>query len=163
LPLSEDEMREWAERTAERIGALRPSRVLDIGCGSGLLLFRLAPHCAHYTGTDISGKALYNLVWQLPVQKLELPVRLLQRPAADSSGVGDSAFDAVILSSVVQYFPGVDSLLRVLAGATKAVRPGGFVFVGDVRTLPLLEAFHASVQLYQAPDDLPVEELRRRV
>ena len=30
-------------------------------------------------------------------------------------------------------------------------RPGGAVFVGDVRSLPLLEAFHASVELFQAP------------
>jgi methylase of polypeptide subunit release factors len=32
--------------------------VLEIGCGSGLLLFRLAPHCAQYHGTDLSQKAI---------------------------------------------------------------------------------------------------------
>src|SRR5262249_43222076 len=63
LPLAEEEMREWVERTVERIWALRPSRVLEIGCGTGLLLFRLAPHCTQYTATDVSGQALNSLLW----------------------------------------------------------------------------------------------------
>src|SRR5262249_7463865 len=48
-------------------------------------------------------------------------------------------------------FPGMDYFLRVLDGIfNKALRPGGSVFIGDVRSLPLLAAFHASVQLYKA-------------
>ncbi len=69
----------------------------------------------------------------------------------------------VVLNSVVQYFPGVDYLVKVLAGAVAAVAPGGAVFVGDVRSLPLLEAFHASVQLHRAAGSLPAAELARRV
>src|SRR5262249_48850342 len=61
------------------------------------------------------------------------------------------------------YFPGIDYLLRVLEGAVRATRPGGFVFVGDVRNLTLLEAFHASVQIHQAPETLPSEQLLQRI
>src|SRR5262249_32183789 len=43
LPIPTEEMREWVDRTCERILALSPTRVLDIGCGTGLLLFRIAP------------------------------------------------------------------------------------------------------------------------
>jgi amino acid adenylation domain-containing protein len=163
LPIPEEEMREWLEHTVARIQALRPARVLEIGCGTGLLLFRIAADCAHYTGTDISGQALYSLLWQLPRQPFELPVRLLQRPADDFSGFADGALDAVVLNSVVQYFPDVDYLLKVLAEAVRVVRPGGHIFVGDVRNRALLEAFHASVQLRQASDSLPVEQLVQRV
>jgi amino acid adenylation domain-containing protein len=163
LPLGEEEMREWAERTAERIRALRPARVLEIGCGTGLLFFRLAPHCTHYTATDVSAKALYSLLWQMPNRKLDLPLTLLQRPADDFSGFGEGQFDAVVLNSVVQYFPGIDYLLRVLEGAVRATRPGGSVFVGDVRSLALLEAFHASVELDRAPAGLAAGELLQRV
>jgi acyl carrier protein len=67
----------------------------------------------------------------------------------------------VILNSVVQYFPSVAYLLRVLEGAVSATRSGGFVFVGDVRSLPLLEAFHTSVELAKADDALSLEELRQ--
>jgi acyl carrier protein len=37
------------------------------------------------------------------------------------------------------------------------------VFLGDVRSLPLLEAFHLSVVLCRAPDAWPTERLRRAV
>jgi cyclopropane fatty-acyl-phospholipid synthase-like methyltransferase len=43
-------MQEWVDRTVERILSLQPQRVLEIGCGMGLLLFRIAPHCSYYFG-----------------------------------------------------------------------------------------------------------------
>jgi acyl carrier protein len=69
----------------------------------------------------------------------------------------------VILNSVVQYFPSIDYLVRVLEGAVEALAPGGFIFIGDVRTLPLLQAFHASVQLERAEPSLSCEQLQQRV
>ncbi|WP_420128652.1 amino acid adenylation domain-containing protein, partial [Longimicrobium sp.] len=71
--------------------------------------------------------------------------------------------DVVIVNSVAQYFPDLDYLLRVLDGAAAALRPGGRIFLGDVRSLPLAGAFHASVELTRASDDLSVERLRDRV
>ena len=56
----------------------------------------------------------------------------------------------MILNSVVQYFPSIEYLVRVLEGAVQAVAEGGYIFVGDVRSLPLLEAFHTSVELQRA-------------
>jgi hypothetical protein len=44
-----------------------------------------------------------------------------------------------------------------------AAAPGGRVFLGDLRSLPLLEAFHASVQLQQADEAAPLDELRERI
>ena len=85
------------------------------------------------------------------------------RPADDFGGIPPREFDTVVLNSVVQYFPSVDYLLRVLEGAVEAVSDGGAVFVGDVRSLPLLEALHLSVELERAKDALPIEELLRRV
>ena len=69
----------------------------------------------------------------------------------------------MILNSVVQYFPHIDYLLRVLEGAIDRVKAGGRVFVGDVRSLPLLEAFHASVEVARAEASCTRGELRQRV
>jgi hypothetical protein len=44
-----------------------------------------------------------------------------------------------------------------------AAAPGGRIFLGDRRSLPLLAAFHASVQLQQADAATPLAELRERV
>jgi len=68
-----------------------------------------------------------------------------------------------VILNPLQYFPSLDYLLRVLEGAVRAVAPGGFIFIGDVRSLPLLSAFHASVQLYQADPTLDRLQLQQRV
>ncbi|MCA1593880.1 MAG: phosphopantetheine-binding protein [Acidobacteria bacterium] len=162
LPIPAEEMREWIDQAVERILSLKPSRVLEIGCGSGLLLLRLASHCSHYWGTDFSPAALALLRRQLA--ESELPqVTLNQRLADDFQGMEAEAFDAVVLNSVAQYFPSIEYLLRVLEGAVKVVSAGGSIFVGDVRSLPLLEALHTSIELHRAPASLPVARLRQRV
>jgi len=156
-PIPAEEMREWVDDAVERILLLEPKRALEIGCGTGLLLFNLAPHCESYVGTDFSPAALSYVRQQLAGDDR---VVLLERRADDFRDVEPNSFDTVILNSVVQYFPSVVYLLRVLEDAVRATRSGGFVFVGDVRSLPLLEAFHTSVELAKADGSLSPEELQ---
>ncbi|MCP4274390.1 MAG: AMP-binding protein, partial [Gammaproteobacteria bacterium] len=57
-PIPRAEMKEWLDGTVDRIVSKNPKRILEIGCGTGMLLFKVAPYCDHYTGTDISSHAL---------------------------------------------------------------------------------------------------------
>jgi ubiquinone/menaquinone biosynthesis C-methylase UbiE len=161
-PYSEAEMREWADETASRITARDPHEVLEIGCGTGMVLFRLAPRCGVYWATDVSAGAIDRVQAHAREGAAE-HVRLLVREAADFSGIPDASFDAVVINSVVQELPSVEYLARVLEGAARAVRPGGFIFVGDIPNLRLLEMFHLSVESVKAPAALPIAELRQRV
>src|SRR4051794_35106591 len=167
LPIREAEMKEWVERTVERLLAGAPRRVLEIGCGTGMLLLRVArrtPAVEAVTAavaTDFSPEALAWVRNRLDAEGLS-HVTLLQRPADDFTGLDGAAFDLVVLNSVVQYFPSLDYLLRVLTGAVAAAAPGGRIFLGDLRSLPLLAAFHASIQLQQADAATPLAELRQR-
>ena len=157
-----EEMREWVEHTVGHILAHGPRRVLEIGCGTGLLLSRVAPHCERYVGTDVSPNALAYVRGRL--DEWGAPhAELLQRPAEDFSWFDGEPFDLVVLNSVVQYFPDVRHLLRVLDGVMRVVAPGGAVFLGDIRSLPLLEAFHTSVELSRAHASTTAAQLRRRV
>src|SRR6185295_2631520 len=161
-PIPAEEMQEWVEGTVDRILAERPTRVLEIGCGTGLLLFRIVPHVVRYRGIDFSRIALDQLGRRLADRHLP-HVELEQRAADDFSGIEPETFDAVILNSVAQYFPSVEYLVSVLEGAIRTLTPGGFLFVGDVRSLPLLESFQYGLDLHLASPSLPVAQLRRRV
>ena len=163
-PLPPEEMREWVDRTVDRILSLQPSRALEIGCRTGLVLLRVAPRCSRYTGTDFSASVIAQLEEAIRRPEVRLPpIQLFARSAEDFQGIPPRDFDTVIFNSVIQYFPSVEYLLRVMEGAVEAVSDGGSIFIGDVRSLPLLEAFHLSVELERAPASLPLEELRRRV
>ena len=153
-PIPSEQMRIWVESTVERIKALRPKSIWEIGCGTGLLLFRLAPGSDRYYGTDISQTALNFLDQQLSELICSFHNSgLTARQRTSSIPIARYQFDAVVLNSVIQYFPDLDYLMTVLEGAIQSVRPGGAVFVGDVRSLPLLEAFHASVEMFKADDE----------
>jgi amino acid adenylation domain-containing protein len=163
-PIPTSQMQEWLDSTLRRIQAQQPDSLLEIGSGTGLLLFNLAPAVKRYLATDFSTEVLEYLREVMSRTDRRLPhLELLSRTADDFRGIPAKSFAGVILNSVVQYFPGVDYLLRVLSGAVETARPGGFVFVGDVRSQPLLEAFHLSVELRKAAETLATSKLRDRV
>ena len=85
-PIPEAAMREQVEATVARLRALGATRVLEIGCGTGLLLFRLAPDCERYWATDFSATALAGLEAELA--RAPLPqVQLWARAADDFTGI----------------------------------------------------------------------------
>ncbi|MER8504851.1 amino acid adenylation domain-containing protein [Mesorhizobium sp. M0204] len=151
-PLPQADMREWVEATVARIAALSPRRVLEIGCGTGLLALRLAPGTERYAGIDFSEIALSGLAGQ---SDLPEALELHHLRADELSGFAAASFDTVILNSVVQYFPSLDYLVTVLEQARRVLAPGGALFLGDLRNLALLEAFHADVAMARAAADEP--------
>src|SRR5262249_20282784 len=107
-PFSAGEMQEWVDATVERIAERRPRRVLEIGCGTGLLLARLAPVCESYLGTDFSSRGLEH-VRKLVAEREDLShVELSQLRADDFAGILPGSFDTIIINSVTQYFPSIE-------------------------------------------------------
>nr|WP_282202311.1 non-ribosomal peptide synthetase [Kitasatospora fiedleri] len=158
-PIPAAEMREWVEATVDRIRALRPRRVLEIGCGTGLLLSRLAADTEEYLGTDFSAEVLSRLA-----PKVRWPQAALQRRAAhDLAGLPADHYDTVVINSVAQYFPSGRYLLDVLEGAVALARKPGRIFLGDVRDLATLEEFALSVELSRADDRMPLGRLRQQI
>ena len=158
-PIAEPALREMVEQSCARIRALGPKRILDLGCGSGLLLFRLAPECERYVAVDFSPEAIADL--ECETARLGLTgVRLLEQAIHEDSGIAAESFDVVLLNTVIQYFPDVDYLAAALDNALRALRPGGTVFVGDVRDLGSLDAFHAAVARARAKGDADLDSLR---
>jgi amino acid adenylation domain-containing protein len=138
-PIPVEQMREWRDAAVARIRELKPRRVLEIGVGTGLIMSQLHGECEEYWGTDFSAAVISGLRHRFP------DVTLRHRDAADFSGLPTGFFDTVVINSVAQYFPSGEYLLDVLRGALDLVVPGGAVFVGDVRDLRQLRAFHTEV------------------
>ncbi len=167
-PIDAEAMSQWVDCAVERILSLKPQRVLEIGCGTGLLLFRIIQHCRYYAGTDISQWGLDYIReglarWDAGTKAGLAEVELMHKPAHDFDGFETGHFDVVIMNSVVQYFPCVDYLVEVLKDAIKTVKPGGHIVIGDVRSLPLLELFHSSIEFHKAEPTLLLRQLARRV
>ena len=163
-PIPLEEMVEWRSATVDRILALQPRRVLEIGVGSGLLLSQIAPHCEHYVGTDMSAVAIDNLAGSL--EQLQIPwrdrVQLLTQPAHVTEALPQGYFDTIILNSVVQYFPNAGYLAEVIDNAMDLLAPGGTLFIGDVRNHSLQGAFQTAVALARTTAT-DAAEIRQRV
>ncbi|WNV87748.1 non-ribosomal peptide synthetase [Umezawaea sp. Da 62-37] len=162
-PIPAGQMREWLGHTVERIAGHAPDAIADIGVGVGLVLRSLAERTSEYHGVDISPAALATAARCLGDRPLPEHVRLVRGGPEYLEGLATDSLDAVVLNSVVQYFPGPQYLRRVLVEAARVVRPGGVVHVGDIRSVRVLPEFHTSVVLHRAPILQPAEEVRATV
>jgi amino acid adenylation domain-containing protein len=160
-PIPVTQMRTWAADIVSQVRALNPESILEIGCGTGMLLFSLAPHCVRYHGTDFSQVSLDYVAAQIEANRPRFDnVTLARLLASDFTGIEPNSFDVVILSSVVQYFPSLDYLLTVIEGSLRVLKPDGTIFLGDIRSLPLLHALHTEIESRRDDDE---RDLRQRV
>ena len=108
--------------------SLAGKRVLDVGCGGGILADAMARKGASVLGIDLSSKALrvaqlHALEAQTPnVAYREVPVEAL---AAEAPG----SFDAVTCMEMLEHVPDPASVVRACADL---VRPGGWVFFSTI-------------------------------
>ncbi|MER5733128.1 amino acid adenylation domain-containing protein [Streptomyces sp. NPDC002138] len=160
-PIPAEEMRRWVEDTVALVRRTGPRRVLEIGSGTGLLLFRLAGACEQYTGLDLSETAVAHVRRHLPADWEH--VRLLRRAGHEVDDLAAEEFDTVIVNSVAQYLPSAAYLVEVLTKAAAVLAPGGRIVIGDVRHLALLDAFQVSVLRPALPAGASEAELARQV
>jgi len=156
----------WLHATCDRYQDRRPRRILEHGCGNGMLLFRTAlhPDVEEVWGCDLSGEAVAYLeeVQSAPCfAHIKDKVHALHRPADNFDGIPEDHFDCVVMSAMIMYFPNMAYVSKVLQKSAAALRPGGCVYVGDCRSLELMQHFHTDVTLWNAPSDMPVAELLR--
>lgn len=114
-------------------GAQRPLaglRVLDVGCGGGLLCEPLARQGAAVTGIDLVPAHLEVARRHAQAAKLELSYREV---AAEQLAIEGASFDLVCAMEVVEHVADVPGFLASCAGL---VRPGGALVLATLnRTL----------------------------
>jgi amino acid adenylation domain-containing protein len=159
-PYTPAKMQEWIDTTVARIAEMGARRLLEIGCGSGQLLLRLADRVDCYIGSDVSAQALHALHRKTAHLR---HVELRHLPADRTDELRPERFDLVVINSVAQYFPSAAYLVDVLRQAQALLAAHGSIFVGDVRHRGLLEAFYAAVEMGRSHDALSAAQLSERV
>ena len=123
--------RRRAERRAELLAQhadVRPGRrVLELGCGTGIFLEKLARRGAFITGIDLSTDLLARCAARMEGTATVRLVRgnAMQMPFADAS------FDAVYGSSILHHL----DLGAALAEAARVLRPGGRIAFAEPNIL----------------------------
>ncbi|MGK5523205.1 amino acid adenylation domain-containing protein, partial [Micromonospora sp. URMC 107] len=160
--IADDEMRQWRDATVRRILRLDPSDVLEIGCGTGLIMLPLLAHVRSFAGVDISAATLDKLARVVADQGQDDRVSLHRAHAADLDGLGGRRFDVAILNSVVQYFPTAAYLGEVLDAVRARLHPAGRIFLGDLRPRESLVLTHLWIESVRGGRQLTLGELDRR-
>lgn len=116
----------------ENLGGYRGKRILDVGCGGGILAESLAAEGARVVGVDPSGASIRVAREHAAAERLEIDYRV---GFAEKLGFQEE-FDAVLAMDVLEH---VDDLEATLRACARALKPGGcFGFLTHNQTL---EAF----------------------
>ncbi len=118
----------WIERV---VGGLAGKRVLDVGCGGGILSESLAARGASVLGIDLSEKAL----GVAKLHKLEsgAPVDYRLVAAEDLAREAPGAFDVVTCMEMIEHVPDPGS---VVAACATLAGPGGSVVFSTINRNP---------------------------
>ena len=112
----------------DRLAPLRGRRVLDVGCGGGILAEAMALSGAQVTGIDLAAKplkvarlhALESGVQGLEYLEVSAEELALQRPGT---------FDTVTCMEMLEHVPQPESVVRACAALA---RPGGHLFFSTI-------------------------------
>jgi 2-polyprenyl-6-hydroxyphenyl methylase/3-demethylubiquinone-9 3-methyltransferase len=113
------------------IAPLNGQRVIDIGCGGGILTESMARKNADATGIDLSEKALK--VADLHSLESGVKVRYEKIPAEEMAEREPAQYDIVTCMEMLEHVPDPASIVRACA---KLVKPGGHVFFSTINRNP---------------------------
>lgn len=107
---------------AERV-ALPNARLIDVGCGGGLITEALAQRGASVIGIDLAEKPLG--VAKLHASQAGLPIEYQLISAESMAERMPGAFDAVTCLEMLEHVP---DPARTIAACARLVKPGGNIF-----------------------------------
>ncbi len=114
------------------LSGLAGKRVLDVGCGGGILSDSMARRGADVTGIDLATKALK--VAQLHALEAETPnVRYVETSVEALAAEQPASFDVVTCMEMIEHVPDAASVVR---SCSQLVKPGGWVFFSTINRSP---------------------------
>ncbi len=114
-----------------KIAAIAGKRVLDVGCGGGILSESMAGMNAEVTGIDLSEKALKVAKLHLLESGKKVDYRKIS--VEEMAAECPESFDVITCMEMIEHVPDPDS---VIASCAKLVKPGGWVFLSTLNRNP---------------------------
>lgn len=115
----------------DRLAGLAGKRVVDVGCGGGILAEAMAGLGAQVTGIDLSEKALKVAKLHLLESGQQVEYRLLS--AESLAEERPQGYDVVTCMEMLEHVPDPAS---TVAACARLVRPGGWVFLSTLNRNP---------------------------
>ncbi len=115
----------------DRAEGLAGKKVLDVGCGGGILAESMAARGAHVTGIDLSDKAL--AVARLHLLETAQKVDYRKISAEELAAEKPDWYDLVTCLELLEHVPDPASTVRACA---RLVRPGGAVYFSTINRNP---------------------------
>jgi 2-polyprenyl-6-hydroxyphenyl methylase/3-demethylubiquinone-9 3-methyltransferase len=116
----------------DALAPLQGKRVVDIGCGGGILSDSMARKGAQVLGIDLAGKALK--VAQLHAAEAGTPSIEYREIAAEALAQEQPGqFDVVTCMEMLEHVPDPSSVVRA---CSTLVKPGGWVFFSTINRNP---------------------------
>ncbi|HUR88065.1 MAG TPA: bifunctional 2-polyprenyl-6-hydroxyphenol methylase/3-demethylubiquinol 3-O-methyltransferase UbiG [Ramlibacter sp.] len=113
-------------------GPLAGKRVLDVGCGGGILSDSMARKGAQVVGIDLATKALR--VAQIHALEAQTPNVDYREVSAEALAATEpESFDAVTCMEMLEHVPDPASVVRA---CSRLVKPGGMVFISTINRNP---------------------------
>ncbi|MBX9905680.1 MAG: bifunctional 2-polyprenyl-6-hydroxyphenol methylase/3-demethylubiquinol 3-O-methyltransferase UbiG [Burkholderiales bacterium] len=113
------------------IATLHGKKVLDVGCGGGILAEAMATRGARVTGIDLAGKPLKVAQLHLLESKLDVVYRNIAVEALAQEA--PHSFDVVTCMEMLEHVPDPASAVRACAALLK---PGGHAFFATLNRNP---------------------------
>ncbi|MBD8496925.1 non-ribosomal peptide synthetase [Paenibacillus arenosi] len=132
-PFRLEEMQEYIDNFQVKLAPYitKESKVFEIGCGHGLVLFQLAPCVKSYFAVDLSGTIIERNRERAMREGLH-HVELKQAFAAEIGCLDVSDVDVAIVSSAVHYFPNTLYLEEVIRSAIGLLKEEGIIYLDDL-------------------------------
>jgi 2-polyprenyl-6-hydroxyphenyl methylase/3-demethylubiquinone-9 3-methyltransferase len=115
----------------QSITNLQGKRILDVGCGGGILAESISKAGATVTGIDLSTKALK--VAELHQLESGTSVRYLTISAEDLAKEESQSYDVVTCMEMLEHVPDPSSVVQACA---KLCKPGGHIFFSTLNRNP---------------------------
>jgi 2-polyprenyl-6-hydroxyphenyl methylase/3-demethylubiquinone-9 3-methyltransferase len=117
---------------ANLAGGLEGKRIVDIGCGGGILSDSMARKGANVLGIDLAGKSIR--VAQLHALEAGTPNVEYREVSAEALAAEEPAsFDVVTCMEMLEHVPRPESVVQACAAL---VKPGGWVFFSTINRNP---------------------------